>query len=207
MGMFSKILAVDPSLTQTGWALFEVGNTTVKSYGVIKGGSPKTPLTSRLANIQDCVSKLFMELSLNTNDYLVCEGPAPISLNPSSSIKVEQVRGIFETLGRVNGLNVLGRLNPRTVQSELLGVRGKQIPRKEVKILARSVVSKIFPDLFKEYNLIEQDIVDAMLIGILAQARISYALKSKQDPKISFEFVGLKNNFGRSGGRGLRWDR
>ena len=205
MSICPKLLAIDPSLTQTGWALFELGKKEVLEWGVIGGGSSRISLEIRLVNIQTQVRNLLEQFGLTNCDYLICEGPAPITLNPSSSIKVEQVRGIFETLARDMGISVLGRVNPKTVQAELLGIRGKQLPRKEVKDLARLVIKRIYPKIYQSTHL-EQDIIDAMLIGILAETRISNAIKAGQDPLRVFEIVG-KSSYSskRSGGRGLNW--
>lgn len=205
MSVSSRVIAIDPSLTQSGWAIFEAGKKNVHSWGVIKSLPANKPLSMRLKDIQTKISQLFINLEINKLDYLVCEGPAPISLNPASSIKVEQVRGIFEAVGRERGVTVLGRLNPRTIQSELLGISGKQIPRKEVKKIARAVLIQIFPKFANSGIKLEQDAVDAILIGILAEARISHSLKAGVDPVLSFEVVRSARSLQNSRGRGLNW--
>jgi hypothetical protein len=130
----------------------------------------------------------------------VCEGPAPVSLNPSSSIKVEQVRSMFETLARAFNILVPGRLNPRTVQSELLSLRGKQLPRNEVKQIARTVVNQLFK--FEDKN-ISQDVIDAILIGVLARNKIIHS--NKTGHTIFNLFEGGRGSTRNKNGRGLRW--
>lgn len=148
-------------------------------------------LSLRLARIQEEISSLFSQLELSEMDFLLCEGPAPLVLNPNSAVKVERVRSIFETLGRSAGLTVPGRLNPRTIHVEMLGLRGKQLARKAVKECARQVVERLYgsklpnlvaanPSLSKK--LLSQDIVDALLIGAVASAKLSQALIAKVDP-------------------------
>ncbi len=201
-----RLLAIDPSLTQSGWAAFKIDSSDVESWGVIPSLSTSNPLNVRLLDLQEKISCLMSDFEMGVDDFLVCEGPAPITLNPSSSIKVEQVRGIFETIARQRGVKVLSRLNPRTVQHELLGMRGKQLPRAEVKRIARAVLNNIFPRINKNHSNIEQDAVDAILIGVLAHGRILRSIKSGIDPVLSFEKNSISRNSGRrSSGRGLNW--
>ncbi|HMO18382.1 MAG TPA: hypothetical protein PKA63_08625 [Oligoflexia bacterium] len=209
----AHILAVDPSLTQSGWALFSLKEQRPIAWGLIKGESTSIPLGERLLVLHKKVQELFLTCSLSKGDYVVCEGPAPVSLNPSSSIKVEQVRGIFEGIARSNGVEVPGRLNPRTIQSELLGLKGRQIPRDEVKRIARTVVNQLFPvcpvkgsieGQARDFSKISQDAIDAILVGVLARAKVSHALTSGVPLSLMFEGGGSASPAGRSGRR-MRW--
>lgn len=204
------LLAVDPSLRQSGWALFDVSREAPVSCGIISPFDHKADLSERLLSLHTSIETLFKDLALSSGDYVVCEGPAPVSLNPSSSIKVEQVRGIFEGIARSRGILVPGRLNPRTIQSELFGLRGTQIPRKEVKQVARSILLQMFEgnrSLRFDIKTISQDATDAILIGVLARTKILHALKT--GCILSSLFEGGKKKvmgYGSSGrGRGLRW--
>lgn len=177
-----RLIAVDPSLTCTGWALFHVKNGKPIRGGVLKPLSTKVVLAHRLADLQRSVELLLAELELEEGDVLICEGPAPLVLNPSSSLKVEQVRSIFEAVARTRGLIVPGRLNPRTVQTELLGLKGKQLARKEVKTWARSVANRLFGNdlsgiLDNSSQSPPQDVIDALLIGALAVTKIQLAAR------------------------------
>lgn len=198
-----KLLAIDPSLTQSGWALFSLDSQSVLSYGVLAGMPASMPLTVRLEDLQKRIKEVFLRFNIGSSDYLICEGPAPISLNPASSIKVEQVRGIFETLGREKGVFVLNRVNPRTLQHELFGISGKQLPRAEVKAIARKTCCSYYPELFRESPKIEQDAVDAILIGTLAKARLLQHLKLGMSLDSLFEKQGSARR--KSHGRGMRW--
>jgi Holliday junction resolvasome RuvABC endonuclease subunit len=204
----SFLLAVDPSLRQSGWALFDMSAEAPVSCGIISPFDHKAALSERLLSLHKSVEALFNELSLSSGDYVVCEGPAPVSLNPSSSIKVEQVRGLFEGIARTQGILVPGRLNPRTIQTELFGLRGKQIPRKEVKQVARSILLQMFggnKSLSFDLNIISEDAIDAILIGVLARIKILHALKTGCILSSLFE-GGKKNSVGyASSSRGLRW--
>lgn len=183
------LFAVDPSLTCSGWALFACADGAPLATGILSALDASQSLADRLHFLQKNISALFRQLRMGEGDVLVCEGPAPLVLNPSSAIKVEQVRGIFEALARDKGVLVPGRVNPRTVHTELLGLHGKQMSRVIVKETARATVKNIFGpslDILPIYgakkNLTElpQDIVDALLIGLLALSRIKLAEQSQR---------------------------
>ena len=182
------LFAVDPSLTSTGWAVFTIDDQIPRAAGVLTPPGPSFVLAERLKLLQQDVESLFRDLELGAGDVLICEGPAPLVKNPLSSLKVERVRGIFETLARESGVSVPGRLNPRTVQSELLNLKGKQIPRKEVKEAARLVADRLFGNRLSSISFygqlknkkISQDIVDALLIGSLALSKIHAGLSAGQ---------------------------
>ena len=194
-----KLLAVDPSLSASGWALFDLGQsqrdcprgrqeTLPLAVGVIRPPGPRTEMSERLDHLQRQIEQLLRQLELAAGDVLVCEGPAPLVLNPDTSMKVERVRGIFETVGRGAGLLVPGRLNPRTVQTELLGMRGPQLERQKVKAWARETARVLFgPALFSlplttgsnsRKHGMPQDVIDAVLIGVLAAAKVRLCQQS-----------------------------
>ena len=198
-----KLIAIDPSLTQSGWSLFCLEKEVPMAYGVIRPDPEQGHLGTRLLSLQNQIKKLFCDQLLNLGDILVCEGPAPITLNPSSSIKVEQVRGIFEAIGRDMGLQVPGRINPRTVQSELLGLKGKQRKREEVKEVARKVVKSLIGICPDKENM-EQDVVDSILIGLISISRVRRANISGMELVEIFSEKGLSSG-SRGKGRGLRW--
>ena len=91
------LFAVDPSLTSSGWALFAVGDGMPLAAGLLMAPGPRVPLANRLLTLQNEIEQLFGHLRMGEGDVLVCEGPAPLVLNPNSAMKVERVRGIFET--------------------------------------------------------------------------------------------------------------
>jgi len=178
------------------------------AVGIIEPPGSEYPLEIRLQSLQDKVAAILSMLNLGEKDYVLCEGPAHLVLNPNSALKVERVRSIFETVARSCGLCVPGRLNPRTVQTELLGFKGPQVARKEVKIAAREVAIRLFSkdlsniDFYgcsKKKN-VPQDIIDALLIGSLASSRIEYSLQHK----IKAEEMFLPKQKKASGGR-ARW--
>ena len=195
----SYLFALDPSLTSSGWALFCLKTLEPKQTGALKSLSTKFTLEQRLADLQRQIAKLYKELKIGKNDFFICEGPAPLILNPNSSMKVERVRGVFETLARESKVKVLGRINPRTVQAELMGLKGKQIERKEVKRIARDLANKMFSSYLKE-NKSNQDIIDAILIGALVSSKLKLARDTKMDLEVMFS-----PKQGRTKGRSKRW--
>ena len=190
-----RVLAVDPSLRSSGWALFCLQSQKPMRVGIMRALGTEHHLSRRIADLRNRVLELFSHLELGVEDFLVCEGPAPLVLNPNSSLKLEQVRGVFENVAREKGVSVPGRLNPRTVQVELLGMRGKQLSRNEVKLWARETAKRLFGEQlerllelepFIKASKVPQDIIDASLIGSLAVSRISISLNSNTDVFAAF---------------------
>lgn len=178
----SRLFAVDPSLRCSGWALFHIQKAELLGVGKIKSSGTERPLAHRLDDIQQKILSVYKELELSEHDVLLCEAPTTMR-DPRAAIKVEQVRGIFEALGRSIGMSVPGRINPRTVQSEIIGLRGRQVPRTMVKAAAVSVVSRAYGSSLARLGFDSsepqlkrnQDIVDAILLGNLGVVRIQSA--------------------------------
>ena len=201
------LLAVDPSLSVSGWALFCLSDGRPKAVGIISPPGPKTILSRRFDYLQAAVTEVIRRLKLGAGDVLICEGPAPLVKNPQSALKVEGVRGIFESVARNFGVAVPGRLNPRTVQSEILGMRGKQLGRKTVKEWARTTALQLYgaelEKIIGEENRrakISQDIIDAVLIGSLATSRVQFAIRSGQSIDSAFVGMSAKRGWGRGSG-------
>src|SRR5262245_26646002 len=123
-----NVMAIDPSLTCSGWALLTLETGRVRAVGKLRALSASYPLAERLNGLHLQIGELLSALKLGTGDFLICESPTTVR-DPHNALKVEQVRGIFESLARSNGICVPGRLNPRTVQFEVMGLRGKQLQR------------------------------------------------------------------------------
>ena len=182
MMTYRYLFSVDPSLTCSGWALFSVKNGELRAIGKIASIPPKHLLSERLIDLQNKISGVYTQLKLNNEDVLICESPTAMR-DPNAAIKVEQVRSIFETIARNAGLSVPGRINPRSVQNEILGLKGKQIKRTLVKELAVEAVFNLFSPSLKSLGFAankanlkkHQDIVDAILIGSLAISRMATA--------------------------------
>lgn len=183
-----RVLAVDPSLTCSGWALLNCNSSndnSIIAVGQIKSLSPSFSLSDRLLDLQHRILSLFEKLKLGSSDAVICESPTTV-IDPSAAFKVEQVRCIYEVLARSLEIWVPGRINPRSIHRELLGMKGAQLKRSFVKQSAVTTVKMLFgsqlsaigfpvneSDLAKK-----QDIVDALLLG-------SYATTKLQESKIS----------------------
>jgi Holliday junction resolvasome RuvABC endonuclease subunit len=173
-----RLLAIDPSLVCSGWALFHDS----RLVGLGKIRSEQETLSIRLARIQNAVTVLFEKCDLRSGDILVCEGPTTMR-DPSAAIKVEQVRGIFECVARGLGVQVPGRINPRTVHKHILGMRGSQMSREIIKSAAAQSVQLLFAEDLARLNFDfsgknwkrYQDVLDAILIGYMAHKRIEAA--------------------------------
>ena len=176
-------MAVDPSLTCSGWALFDVQSGRLLAVGKVKSREATFPLAERLADLQEKIMSVMESIAIGEHDWMMCEAPTTMR-DPHAAIKVEQVRGIFETIARVMRARVPGRLNPRTVHHEVLGIGGgPQLPRVQVKQLAVQVAERLFAGSLREIgfepslpNLKKnQDIVDAVLLGYLGLTRLRSA--------------------------------
>jgi Holliday junction resolvasome RuvABC endonuclease subunit len=170
----SRLLAVDPSLTCTGWALFCVERGHLLGVGSLKALPPSVTMPERLAELQGRINKVYESLKLGSKDIVFCEAPTTMK-DPRAAITVEQVRSIFETIARARGVVVPGRINPRSVHNLVMGLRGKQLPRAQIKEMAVSLVATLYTkplqalgfDVSKESLKKNQDIVDALLLGNL----------------------------------------
>lgn len=181
-----RLISIDPSLTCSGWALFSVSDNYLLGVGKLRAGSASQTLAHRLRVFQAEADSIFENIQLNENDVLICEA-ATTMLDPSAAMKVEQIRGIFETLARSRNVLVPGRIHPRSVQYELLGMKGEQLERTQVKFAAVNVALHLYKGDFLRLGLIDnksdhvgqlskhQDIVDAVLIGDLALRKIKAA--------------------------------
>jgi hypothetical protein len=133
-------------------------------------------------DLQTKVNQLLDGLGLGKNDFLICEAPTTMR-DPRAALRVEQVRTIFESLARDRSVQVPGRLNPRTVQYEVMGLRGKQLTRAIVKDTAVQIVQTTFATSLHHLGFDpsvgnlkrNQDIVDALLVGALGLTRVQGA--------------------------------
>ena len=182
MSPYRYLLAVDPSLTCSGWALFSICDQKISSVGKVKSDPPSFPMADRLKSLQDRIESVFARLNLGAADLLVCEAATTVK-DPHNALKVENVRAIFETVARARLVGVPGRVNPRSVHFEVMGLQGKQLPRAEVKAMALRTVEYLYQPELRQLGLIgasgltarHQDIIDAILIGRLALTRIQSA--------------------------------
>jgi hypothetical protein len=142
----------------------------------------------RLRVLQERVEDVLKRLDLGQRDILVCEAATTVK-DPHNALKVENVRSIFEAVARTRAVTVPGRINPRSVHLDVMGLKGKQMPRLEVKRAAIRTVQFLYEDELTKLGLNSsllakhQDIVDALLIGRLALMR----LKSAQDGRFPIE--------------------
>jgi len=194
-----RLFAVDPSLTCSGWALFSIQSEKPMAVGKIKSLSPKFPLSTRLLDLQTKISSIYSSLHLKESDVLICESQTTMR-DPGAAFKVEQVRGIFESLARERSVIVPGRINPRSVQYEVMGLRGKQLPRTKIKEIAVSVVQNIYGESLRSMGIESetlalrrhQDIIDAILVGSLGLSRIKSSQRMDAPLESFFEERGSR---------------
>lgn len=156
------------------------------SVGKIRSLPPKgNTLSLRFEDLQGKIRMLFEHLSLGSSDVVLCEAETTMK-DPRAAFRVERVRGIFETLARENQCKVPGRINPRTVHFEVMGLSGKQLKREIVKDTAVRIANNLYGPNLQKFGLIEQnqtlkkhqDIVDAILVGHVGISRLRTAFKT-----------------------------
>ncbi|NLF25818.1 MAG: crossover junction endodeoxyribonuclease RuvC [Deltaproteobacteria bacterium] len=178
----SRLITIDPSLTCSGWALFSISSGELMGVGKIKAQPPGRPLSERLCDLQIKIDALLRKLEIGQGDVLISEAQTTMR-DPRAAFVVEQVRGIFESLARSFHAVVPGRINPRSVQYEILKLKGRQQCRADVKAAAVATVRHLYSESLQrlgfdaeETNLARnQDVVDAILVGMLALSRITSA--------------------------------
>ena len=183
-----RLLSIDPSLTCSGWALFRLSDDRLLAVGKVRSLPPAVAMHRRLSDLQQKIHGIYEAIDLDLNDVLICEAPTTMR-DPRAAFKVEQVRGIFETLARTRAVSIPGRVNPRSVHYEILGLTGKQQARVEVKKTAVEVVRRLFSESLRGLgfdpspkNLTRhQDIVDAILIGYLGLSKLKTANFAGED--------------------------
>ena len=183
---FHRVITIDPSLTCSGWAMFSVPSERLLSVGKLRALPPTFSMAKRLVDYQRQIEEIYTKIELNSNDVLICEAPTTMR-DPRAALVVEQVRGLFETVARSIGATVPGRINPRSVQYEVMGLSGKQKKRDEVKAIALEVAIRLFGKRLTELGLLKdngpslkkhQDIIDAILLGSYAMNKITQAIKT-----------------------------
>ena len=150
------------------------------AVGKIRSEPPSVNMAERLKSLQSRIERVFSTLGLGSEDVLVCEAATTIK-DPHNALKVENVRTIFEAVARTRAVSVPGRLNPRSVQFEIMGLHGKQLVRAEVKAMAVRTVEFLYSGELAKLGIRagelkrHQDIVDAVLLGRLALTKIRSA--------------------------------
>lgn len=186
--MIRYLFAVDPSLTCSGWALFGFEEQALLAVGKIRSLPPRRyRMNQRLDDVHAKVKGVLDHHLLGSSDMLLCEAQTTMR-DPRAAFAVEQVRGIFETCARERGVKVPGRVNPRSVHSEIIGFRGPQQERSVVKDAAQRIASSLYADALRRIGFDEvddrlkrhQDIVDALLIGHFALGRLQQASRTRQ---------------------------
>lgn len=182
---FKRVLAIDPSLISSGWALFRTSPRRCIGFGTIRTEQIKC-LESRLRSIQTQVKDLYTNINLSADDLVLVEDATKF-IDPLNLIKVERVRAIFEVLARYSEIQT-ERIHARTIQRFVMGLTGRQLKREIVKACARQTAWVLYQSELKKIHGIKtvddmkccQDIVDALLIGHYATSELySQSLKPK----------------------------
>ncbi|MCS6961758.1 MAG: crossover junction endodeoxyribonuclease RuvC [Deltaproteobacteria bacterium] len=160
-----KVLAVDPSSSSLGWAIIDTREIPLDA-GVFYYNTDIS-ISNRVKHIVNEIKHIIDCYNLKRGDYFVVESSAGC-INPRTFLILERIRGAGEAVALLNGLTVLGRINPRSIHVNLLGIK-KSLARVFVKSAIRSYVEKQFSAFLKsaEIEVIpkNQDVFDALLLG------------------------------------------
>lgn len=158
------ILGVDPSIVETGWAIYTKDG--IKDAGVIKTKSSDA-MEKRLYEIHADIQSLcssFVPTVLGIETQYIDYG----KIN-NSVLKTVEAKGII--IGSFWGSRSKGRVvdvHPMQVKS-YIGMRGR-ISRKDAKRASLEYVYKNFPHLGK----LNHNIADAIIISLVTQSLIKY---------------------------------
>jgi Holliday junction resolvasome RuvABC endonuclease subunit len=162
-----KVASFDPSINSVGWAIFECDESIIDG-GVIHllPSERKLSVSERIKILVRQIAKILKFYRLGLGDYVVCESQ-PHIINPRNALILERVRGAIEGLSISLGLEVLGRINPRSLHAFLLGNK-KQLKRNVVKNQIEAFVKWHFRDFFAKTVDMKrgcQDLYDAVALG------------------------------------------
>lgn len=159
--MNNYILAIDPSLSQTGMVLLN------EKGKIIKQEAIKTNLKDKDERYIIIVSKI-AALALAEEPRVLAIETQFYSFNAGSAIKLSKLRGMI--IGMYKTLFPEGRVievSPMTAKAAL-GVKNGHFKTGKSKDAVRQAVLKIYPELKKA----EEDIIDACSIGLAAYLKI-----------------------------------
>ena len=157
------ILAIDPSLTNTGYAVFKNGAELV-DYGVIKTKKAnKFTQDTRLLTIINKITKL---IKVYKFDYLAIETQFLMGFRGASVLKVAEVSGAIKAkFLELTSNGVIFEITPSEAKKDL-GVKGVK-KRDERKALILKKVNEIYAK-----DITNLDISDAIAIGYSANKKI-----------------------------------
>ena len=175
-----KIIAIDPSLINTGIAIMNTGK--LQHCYNIKTKKPKgNGLDNRLQLIAEAFHKI---LSITTPEVLVIESQY-LGRNVQSMSKVIEVKGILKGVfvlyclqNKLSTCQMID-INPRTAK-QAIGVF-KHLKRVESKLAVRDAVCRMFPS----FNKFDENIIDAIAIGVAGEFQLNLKNLYKKVDKVA----------------------
>lgn len=157
-----KILALDPSLSSTGFALF---NTKTKKELITQGKITTNNKDSRDVRIQNIIYLLSSEFKTDLDAVILEDGY--VGTNASSSLKLAELRGALIFFYKYNNIDVIHRL-PTEIRKNF-GLKGnakKEDVAKEVLKYYPKLINDVGPYSDKANKQKTSDIYDAISIGL-----------------------------------------
>tara|TARA_B100000989_G_C19527588_1_gene467756 strand:- start:2593 stop:3090 length:498 start_codon:yes stop_codon:yes gene_type:complete len=154
------ILGLDPGLSSTGWGVIEnLGN---KDEHIDNGAI----VTNQKKDIGFRLEKIFNELNKIINNfkpnYLSVENIF-ININPESSIKLAEARGVIFLSASINRIHI-SEYSPNQVKKNLVGYGHA------TKIQIKQMLKRLFPGI----NIHNNDSSDALAVAICHSMRLNF---------------------------------
>jgi len=147
-----KLLTIDASTSQTGWALYDDGN--LVEYGAIIPPKDMNDYVDKIELMADTLEILIDQFDV---DKILLEEPAYMRVNINTSFKLRELFALIRKVGRDSlGKENFMTVNPKVWKSKMLTAKKSVDQKKECVGLVN--------ELFK-IKLSSNDIADAIMIG------------------------------------------
>ena len=147
-----KLLTIDASTSQTGWAFWDNGN--LIEYGAIIPPKDMKDYVDKIELMADTLEVLIDQFEI---EKVLLEEPAYMRVNVNTSFKLRELYALIrkvvrDSLGKENFLTV----NPKVWKSKMLTTKKSVDQKKECVTL----INKLY-----EINISSNDIADSIMIG------------------------------------------
>lgn len=159
------ILGIDPGLRNTGWGLIESNGIKEKHIdnGVVKTVE-KLSMEEKLKLIYNGVTKIIKEYKPNA----IAVEKIFVNINPESSLKLGQARGIIFLVAGLNQLKV-SEYSPNNIKKNLVGYGHAS------KLQIKEMLKIFFPNI----NISCEDSADAIAVAICHSMQSQFYKKIK----------------------------
>ncbi len=170
-----NILAIDPSIIKTGWAVFKEGKhhkSGVVRSKVIKGKTSLNDAAYKTIQILDELKKELFTLNIRNINLVVIESPGPFSYARSKGHNNNDLRKLTLCIGMI--YSEISRYVSRVSNIDQAGVYIELIQADKWKGKSSKKLSKILASAIAGFEIKSDDEADAICLGsfVIKQARI-----------------------------------